>query len=230
MCRKLEKPGWEFVMPEMLSDPYFTICDSRFEWLRNKRNGWQFGEQGLIDAIVAQLSPVWRVGIEIGAGDGDGLPLTLSPLYDRKWKIIAYEADEESQIKLVQKYQSLDVRGAYNFGPVPKCSVAVIDIDGHDSLAMDAFLSHTIPYLLVVEHYDQAGPYVRFEEDTFDQPIPRWLLGMPLGIPQNPGFLIQSPFHHLDAIASKYEMIPVCRTRVNSFYVSNWLAKDLCNV
>lgn len=220
-------------MPEMLSDPYFEVCHNRFDWLRNERNGWQFGEQGLIDAVIGRIAPALRVGVEIGGGDGDGLPLTLDRLYSRGWKIVAYEADEDSQIKLGQKYQSLDVRGEYKFGDVPRCTVAVIDIDGHDELAMQAFLTQSgpfMPYLLVVEHYDKAGPYVTNGRNSFAEKIPQWLLGMPLGIPEGQSFIIQSPSERLDQIAAEYYMVPICRTRVNSFYVPDWLVKDLSNV
>jgi len=215
---------------EMLSDPYFAACDERLEWLRDKRNGWQFGEQGLIDAIVGRLNTVLKVGVEIGGGDGVSLPLTLERLYWRSWHIIAYESDQKSREKLSKHRTNLEVREAYAFEGCPDCSVLVIDIDGADSLAMSSALMDMTPSLLVVEHYDKAGPFVTAGEASLDEPVPEWLLGMPLGIPDSFGFVIQSPSEHLDDIAASYSMVPVCRTRVNSFYVPEWLAEELHNV
>jgi hypothetical protein len=217
-------------MPTCLSDPFFLVCEPEFAWLRDKREGWQFGEQGLIDAILQVISPALKVAVEIGAGDGVDLPLTTERLVHRGWRVIAYECDEEKRNKLASLFPEIEACGEYTFSKSPECSVLVIDIDGADSLAMGSALESSIPSLLVVEHYDQAGPYVTDGCYSFDEPVPEWLLGMPLAIPESPGFVIQSHYQHLDTIAEAHGMVPACRTRVNSFYVPSRIAEELRNV
>jgi len=213
-----------------ITNDYFIACDPAFAWLESKRDGWQFGEQGLIDAITKVILPALKVAVEIGAGDGVELPLTCQRLVGRGWKVIAYEEDEEKRSKLASLFSEIDVCGAYTFSRIPDCSVLVIDIDGADCIAMATALESCVPNLLIVENYDVAGPYVTAGRHSFDEPVPEWLLGMPLGIPQGQYFKIQAPAEHLDEIAAAHGMVPVCRTRVNSFYVPAAIAEELRNV
>jgi hypothetical protein len=214
-------------------DEYFNVNHKDLAWLKSERNGWQFGEQGLIDAIVAKLRKrfvLFGVAVEIGAGDGESLPLTCERLIGEGWHVIAYEADDTSRGKLQKKYADIDVRGKYRFGSVDPCSVLIIDIDGADSIAMGSALATCQPSLVVVEHYDKAGPYVTSGVDSFDEPVPEWLLGMPLGVPKHKNFVIQSQSEHLDEIANSHGYAPVCQTRVNSFYVPKIALQELFHV
>ena len=218
---------------EMLEDRYFTVTHRQLAWLKGERNGWQFGEQGLIDSMIARLrkaTAIDPVAIEIGAGDGDKLPLVSSRLIDDGWHVIAYESDEQSRKSLKARHESVDVRGGYSFGTVDPCSVLIIDIDGADSIAMESALASCSPKLVCVEHYDKAGPYVTCGAASFDEPVPEWLLGMPLGLPKECGFVIQSQSEHLDEIARSHGYSPVCHTRVNSFYVPSDLLQELFHV
>ena len=214
----------------MKLDEYFSVNHKGLVWLKSERNGWQFGEQGLIEAIVAKLRKrfvLFGVAIEIGAGDGESLPLTCERLIGEGWHVIAYEADEKSRETLRKKHPDIEVRGAYRFGSVDPCSVLLIDIDGADSIAMSSALATCQPSLVVVEHYDKAGPYVTAGAESFDEPVPEWLLGMTLGVPKHKNFVIQSQSEHLDEIANSHGYSPVCHTRVNSFYVPKIALQEL---
>ena len=209
-------------MPESLDDPYFMICEPRLAWLTERRNGWQFGEQGLIDAIVSVLEPSIKVAVEIGGGNGSAdLPLTCERLYRDGWQVQAYEADSKSRKQLAATHPTLQTFGRYEFEEVARCSVLVIDIDSRDGDAMlSATSSHWRPSLLIVEHFDMAGPYVTRTEQAFDQNVPGWLAGMQIA-DENPRrqFTIQARYQYLDLVAAMRKMVPILRTRVNSFYV-----------
>ena len=225
-------------MSDYLEDPYFTT-EPGFDFLAEWRSGWQFGEQGLIHCIVDSLPSLIRikdpVAVEIGAGDGKRLPLTSESLLKNLWNVFAYESDASSRVLLVKHFgpnhPACKVLGRYENGPIPQCDVLIIDIDGRDSVAMKYALQWCHPSLVVVEHYDIAGPYMSGVEHSMAQPIPEWMLGMSIDVPGASHFIIQDRYQYLDTIAAGHGLIPICRTRVNSFYMPPNLAQELyCNV
>lgn len=217
-----------------LNDPCFEVCSPKFEWLRDRRSGWQFGEQGLIDAIVERLPTIKQSAVEIGGGDGGELPLTLENMYLNGWDLTIYERDAENLFKLQSKYFEAKCFGEYSIddacGMPLECGVAVIDVDGEDSVIMQDLLEWCEIDVLVVEHYDLCGPYVTAGELELCLPVPRWLLGMRLGIPEGGHFIVQTPYQQLDIIAEAGGMVPVARTRVNSIYVASDLIGNLQDV
>jgi len=225
-------------MSDYLEDPYFTT-EPGFEFLADWRSGWQFGEQGLVECIVhvlPSMSDIEGVAVEIGGGDGIKLPLTCQSLLANDWHVIAYEGDEDAWESLakhlsIYPHHPSKARGRYEGGPIPQCDVLIIDIDGRDSVAMKHALRWCNPSLVVVEHYDIAGPYMSGVEHSMAQPIPEWMLGMSIDVPGASHFIIQDRYQYLDTIAAGHGLIPICRTRVNSFYMPPNLAQELyCNV
>jgi hypothetical protein len=191
-----------------------------FEWLEEHLSGWQFGEQGLLVKLAEGLEGTC---MEIGAGDGTELPLTLEPFLAAGWKLNVYEADAQKREKLAEyllQYKSFGIFGKFErhsaANMVSNPRVVVIDVDSCDGYIMDEILTYARPSILMVEHYDLAGPFVTGEQD-FDKPVPRWLCGMPTKW----GFIVQ--FHHaaLDVIAIENGYAPVARTRVNSIYLKS---------
>ena len=191
-----------------------------FAWLEQHMSGWQFGEQGMLVVLAEGLEGTC---MEIGAGDGTELPLTLEPFIAAGWKLDVYEEDAHKREKLADyllQYRSFGMFGKFDKYSAAKMTknpqVVVIDVDSCDGYIMDELLAHARPSVLMVEHYDLAGPYVTGEDD-FAKPIPRWLCGMP----SKWGFAIQFRHEALDVIAAENGYVPVARTRVNSIYLKS---------
>lgn len=191
-----------------------------FAWLEQHMSGWQFGEQGMLVVLAEGLEGTC---MEIGAGDGVALPLTLEPFIAAGWKLDVYEADAQKREKLADyllQYKSFGMYGKFDKYSAAKMTknpqVVVIDVDSCDGYIMDELLAHARPSVLMVEHYDIAGPCVTGEDD-FAKPIPRWLCGMP----SKWGFAIQFRHEALDVIAAENGYVPVARTRVNSIYLKS---------
>jgi hypothetical protein len=192
----------------------FEPEDNRFAWLIDHASGWQFGEQGILIALADKIDPNGQC-VEIGAGDGDLLPLTIDPFYERGNECLLFEADAVSLGKLVVKYLKATHRGKFAEGfesDVCNCpAVCVIDVDGIDSQIMWTVLGKCNPHVLMVEHFDKCHPA---DCDTASS-IPDWLLGQPLAL----NFKIQDNAATINLIASDNEYIRVGTTRVNSIFV-----------
>lgn len=194
---------------------------SGFEWLGDYASGWQYGEQGMITELFSRLvvGMVGSVVVEIGAGNGKDLPLTLEPFAAAGYHLDAYEADPQSRSSLadvLMRYKSFSIHGAYDETAVlsDKTAVVVIDVDSIDEYIMRDCLSKCSPEIVMVEHYDIAGPHVTGASD-FDASVPRWLCGMPTF----KDFRIQARYERLDVIGSINGYKPVARTRVNTIYL-----------
>jgi len=194
----------------------FVADDPRFAWLGDRAGGWQFGEQGILAALADAIDPTGQC-VEIGAGDGEGLPLTIDPFYNRGNDCVLFEADAVSLGRLIVKYPRADNRGeflegmCYNISCYP--SVAVIDIDGHELEAMRILLHHCGPSVLMVEHFDKCHP----ADWIHSQEIPSWLLGLEL----YDGFKIQNNAATVKDAALHFDYTRVGTTRVNSIFVHN---------
>lgn len=198
-----------------------------FEWIAKFAEGWQWGEQGILAELVRRIGGV-NCAVEIGAGDGEELPLTLERLVG-KYPVMCYEQDDEARDKLKAKFgDDVACLPAFQDGENLKLTqpeLVLIDVDGIDVLFMQIVLASCKPRLLMVEHYDKAGPYVNDMPQAQFQP-PSWLLGMRTFN----GFVIQAPSQCLDRLAAVHGMQPIYRTRCNSIYATNATAEDLRNV
>lgn len=193
-----------------------------FEWLAEHASGWQFGEQGMLVALVEKVAE-WcdfeKICMEIGAGDGKSLPLTLEPFVKAGWHLHAYEMDADNRASLGEvllQYKAFSMHGAFDDESIipSKASLIVIDVDSIDEYIMTKVLKNCSPEVLMVEHYDIAGPHMTGASD-FHKQVPKWLCGMPLFN----NFRIQARYERLDDIAGYNGYMPVARTRVNSIYI-----------
>jgi hypothetical protein len=216
----------------MLEDPHFAPHCSAFEWLKSRRDGWQFGETGIIDAILEKIGEGSMYFFEGGAGDGSsGLPLTCQRLVDRGWRGDLYECDPASAAALRAKYaentrirvfeEKLIYLGNLKGREMDR-NVYVIDVDSYDWVLFATLLMNNpmLPDLVVVEHMDMAHP-----------------LGAHYCVPPiaNTGKPVDGSRIRAQASAAMLELLarglytPVCVTRVNTFFVRNELV-DLLEV
>lgn len=127
--------------------------------LRKYSKGWQFGEQGILVELANRL-PLRKVCVEVGAGDGEGLPVTVEPLYDAGWQTSLWEADANKRLKLQEKFKRATIQG--------KCltldmatyrdALVIIDVDGVDWWLFASLLNaYQKPGVIMVEHADLNG-------------------------------------------------------------------------
>lgn len=201
------------------------------EWLAHHKTGWQFGEQGVLEAIIDRIEPdipqEHRWAIEFGAGDGATLPLTIEGVIRREgWKSLLIEADEtKHDVLRLRVPPSATLVCAYadtnpgttiddhmqRAGCPETPALMVIDVDG-----IDYYIAATMkarPYVLCVEHLDTEGPFRPTKPF-----VPRMEdAGSPVGV----GFGLQANYLALDATLIPSGYTAVFRTRVNSVYVRN---------
>jgi hypothetical protein len=180
----------------------------RYQWLQHHAYGWQFGETGILRALCVRFGI--NKGFEIGAGDGETLPVTLSFLPN----LTLYEIELERQEKLRVKYPDAVIRGSYE---VPDASMGgncvVIDVDSFDLNIAKTIIETCKPKVLCVEHYDLEGPKVNgIETDT---EVPDWLLG----VMTEHEFTIQQPWQVVQRTLAAKGYTLVALTRVNGIYV-----------
>jgi hypothetical protein len=176
-------------------------------WLEPFVGGWQFGEQGVLRALCDRFG-ISR-GYEVGAGDGESLPVTLGFLDD----LTLYEIDETRREKLQAKYPKAKVLGAFeepDNGMARSC--VVVDVDSCD-LAIAESITTVRPKVLCVEHYDMEGPRVIGAAE--DRAVPDWLIG----VQTQGGFVLQQPWQVVRSSLEAKGYRLVCLTRVNGIYV-----------
>lgn len=120
---------------------------------------WQFGESGILDELAK------RFGVssccEIGAGDGDQLPVTCDALIQRGIKCQLFETDEQKQWKLREKYAqfAVTVCGGWSLDSQNPCDLLVVDVDSNDlDITLDC-IGKFKPNILMVEHRDLRITY-----------------------------------------------------------------------
>jgi len=210
-------------MGERLFPLEFTPQCHQLRWLVDHLAGWQFGEQGLIDAIADKLAITKGTVIEYGAGDGENLPVTLSRFHRRLGMASIYvEIEEAKRVALQQQYPLAAVVRDISWDVFhdARPAIVVIDIDGSDSVVMREMLQAGVrPALLVVEHFDNHYPIGTSTPD----PFPQWALGLTL----SEGHVIQDTAETLQAIAAKFGYERIGWNRCNSFFVRRELYTTL---
>ena len=192
----------------------FTPQCHQLRWLIDHLDGWQFGEQGLIFAILQALKENGHC-IEYGAGDGESLPVTLDgfvPAYPSRRILV--EIDEQKRSVLRRMYANDVIAKTITWGVYRDeiVSTVVIDIDGQDSVVMRQMLAAGVrPTLLVVEHMDRHFPIGTSAASA----IPQWMLGLKL----ESGHAIQDTAETLHAIATANGYERIGFNRCNSFFV-----------
>jgi len=202
------------------------------DWLAHHSTGWQFGEEGVIDAMVTciekDVPEEHRWCVEFGAGDNATLPLTCMTTMRRPgWRSLLIDGDGEKcdVLRLRVPESAIVVEGMVNTQPgttiddymaragCPSSpAVMVVDVDSIDYYIVATMEAR--PYILCVEHMDLEckaytvdGPFVPRLEDA----------GKPVG----DGFNLQANDKALDATLGQLGYSPLYRTRVNSIYVRN---------
>lgn len=190
----------------------FRADNPYLRWLEHRAGGWQFGERGVLAAMAAAIDQA-GVCVEIGAGNGDSLPLTLEPFYAAGRECFLFEMDEPSQAMLAERFPDAKILGAF----VPQSElptnieVCVIDVDGVDGQIMDHVLSDHSPRVVMVEHMDRHF----IVESTSVEPLPAWACGLPI----EGGFNAQDSAEALLAKAWRHGYERVGLSRCNSIFV-----------
>lgn len=196
--------------------------EQRFAWLDDRADGWQFGETGILEALSELFDP--QLAVEIGAGDGQSLPLTLGFLLEKGVNTILFEADELRQNALKMTKKAAFIHGFYDSRILSQYDLAksfvVVDVDGQDWPIAEQVLQIGRPLVMMVEHYDQYGP--RIGADEPEGMPPRWCLGLPVD-----GFAIQAPAAEIERRMRWYGFTLAARSRVNSLFVRNDLVPTL---
>lgn len=144
------------------------ILDPRAEFLRGTESGGQFGEVGLIDALLARIGETNRFCWECGAGDGLFISNTKH-LRDRGWNAVLVEIDVHEYAKLKQNVEG-EMRSGQSIscvnavvGPVPldrileefhappDLDLGVLDIDGQEYHVWKGLTRHR-PRVMLVEY------------------------------------------------------------------------------
>ncbi len=205
-----------------------VATELRFNWLNDHADGWQFGETGILEALSERFDP--DLAVEIGAGDGQSLPLTLGFLLEKGVKTMLFEADELRQNALKMTKKNAIIMGAFDvkllqgydlvFGAKLDKSFVVVDVDGQDWPIAEEVLKCGKPQVMMIEHYDEFGPrYGRCEPEGLP---PRWCLGLLVD-----GFSIQAPAKEIEKRIRWYGYTLIAKSRVNSLFVRNDLLPSL---
>lgn len=218
--------------PSGSSEVIPPIIDEKCLWVGVHKQGWQEGEQGVIDAIIAHLFPHIpeenRWCVEFGAGDSMSLPLTSAyVLSNYGWRALLIEPDDLCRRRLKRKVNEelvviLDAKvtphGETSIDALMESSgcpknpaVMVVDIDSIDYYVVEAMASR--PMVLCVETLDRFSPK--------DKPEPYVPAIEECGVVIDDGFDTQiqangAAFDEL-MLARQYKL--VFRTRYNSIYV-----------
>lgn len=137
-----------------------------FEWLNQYASGWQFGEEGVIEALALRFIGKDGSFCEFGAGTS----CSCAALIRRKWHGLIYESDKaicdaltpilkETSVNIINSKievageNSLDSRFARDvITPFFRPDILVIDVDSID-YHIWASLQST-PKLVMIEHHD----------------------------------------------------------------------------
>lgn len=165
----------------------FTWADRGYSWLSKHATGWQFGESGVLKALADHLGLLGYC-VEIGAGNGDSLPVTCDPLIKAGRRAVLFEKDEPSRENLRIMYAGypVEVCGEYwkdkpstsiKFGEI---AVLVIDIDGDDwRVLLQAANRLEGPAVIMCEHANRTGNQSVFLlQDGKEQATAEHLIGI----------------------------------------------------
>ena len=186
-----------------------------FAFLGDYAAGWQFGEQGMLIELARRCG--CEQGVEIGAGDGQELPVTLEWFDD----LILFEIDEQKRHKLAAKYLDAVIYGAYTHDHaclIDDGSCVVIDVDSQDLAIAQSLLKVSRPAILCVEHYDRHGAYMTDKShEEPSEPVPSWMIGLEM----KDGHSIQQPWRVVYSTLQQHGYCLVALTRVNGIYIHN---------
>lgn len=193
-----------------MASPVPVLADKRFSWLLDKSfdKYTQFGEDGLIGAVLDRIGEKNKWCFEVGAADGLFYSNTKL-LRDQGWSAVLIEADDDKFCKL-QKYEGGNVHCIHETitptsldkiltecGAPADLDVGVIDIDGQDFHIWEG-LQDFLPRIMLVEF----GPSTNLRDF----------------IPQLGGEG-QAGRDAISDLGRKKGYTPVCHTQVNTLFV-----------
>lgn len=209
-----------------------AVCETMIPWLVDCQSGWQFGEMGVLDAIIDRIGPGRRVFVEFGAGDGAGLPLTCDRLVKDGWIGLLLEGDVEKAKALASRYYT-ETRGGQlcvspsmvtidgdtsllsllkNWGNTTP-DVLVIDVDSIDYYIWRASASIRAR-IVCIEHYDSLGRAVDGKNRV---PSPE-----ECGVEEKDGrFCVQAGEEAVRELGESMGYKLVWKSRVNSIFVAD---------
>lgn len=206
--------------------------DGHCLWVALHRSGWQDGEQGVIEAIIAHLDPHIpddvRWCVEFGAGDGTSLPLTCANVASApNWRALLIDADPNCirRLKRIVTDRAVVVHASVSpkadFGGIdammaaakcpPNPAVMVVDVDSIDYHIVATMASR--PVVLCVETLDTASP--KQSDEPWIPPVEE------CGKLIEDGFdtQVQANGAAFDVLLGERGYSLVYRTRYNSIYV-----------
>ncbi len=207
------------------------------DWLRNFMSGWQYGEQGVIEAIIKEVESdipsEHRWCVEFGAGDGASLPLVCEPIMVREgWRSLLIEGNAQkcdvlrlrvpTTANIIHGTVMLDEgKTIDDYMAMVGCpetpAVMVIDIDSFDYYV--AAKMKAKPYVVCIEHMDNAcelygnEPFAPRIEDAGKKTVG--------------GFDLQANAAALDKLMMPGGYSLIFTTRVNSVYIRNDIAPKI---
>lgn len=213
------------------ADSVPVVIDKDCLWVARHAKGWQFGEQGVIEAVVKAveegIDPKERCAVEFGAGDGVSLPLTSALVLGRpNWSALFIEADEKRAKRLstlvpdnafvLQERVEIDGEGSIDnrmalVGCPKNPALMVIDLDSVDYHIAASMKSR--PGILCIETMDIMSPQNKAEPtvpspDECGKLVGDWF-----------GTQVQANAAAMDALIVPRGYKLVYRTRINSIYL-----------
>jgi len=137
----------------------FTASQPQWKWLEQLQEGWQFGEQGVLMALARRLNVT--TCSEIGAGDGEGLPVTIEPFIKGGLRCTLYEIDETKRARLLERFPHTEIRDKWHIDQLGGWfwhDLVVIDIDGYDWFPFVCVANQRKASCIMVEHADKNIP------------------------------------------------------------------------
>lgn len=129
----------------------------------------QFGEDGLISSLLAEIGTTNEWCFEIGAADGEMYSNTLQ-WREAGWKSVLIESSDEDYEKL-KRYESpecicihetcTDLDGLLASTPIPdEPDLGIIDIDGQDYWLWHDMTDYRPRVMLVEFHWSMGDDYI----------------------------------------------------------------------
>lgn len=139
----------------------------------------QNGEDGIIQYIIENLSPIPKVCLEIGAWDGKFLSNTYSLWHESDWKGILIEANKEKYEAIKKTYSTFDMlafnqfitsKGENSIDSLfkkqkidPNVGLMSVDIDSHDYYVWK-YMEYVNPSIIIIEHNPSIPGYVEYHD------------------------------------------------------------------
>lgn len=216
---------------EVPAPPPAPEAPGNCDWLRHHMNGWQYGEQGIIEAIIREVEndipSEHKWCVEFGAGDGASLPIMVEPIIIRDgWRSLLIEGDERkidvlrlrapASAVVVNAFVTLeDGHTIDDFMEKAGCpetpAVMVIDINSFDYHVAAKMKAR--PYVACIEHMDDTCPM--YTEEAF---VPRL---EDAGKKLIRGYDLQANSKAMDLMMVPSGYTLIFRSRCNSVYVRN---------